>query len=370
MKQLAQPLDVGTLDLDPENPRLPEELQGAAQSAILTYLWENDVLEELIDSYLANGFFQSEPLIALPELAHGRRLVVEGNRRLAALMILHQLPPAIEAGIAADPAVAPTPESLASLLAVPGVEAEDRADVAAYLGFRHISGLKRWDPEAKARWLYRQVEAAAGAATTNGVFYDVGRHVGSNSRGVRSAYISYGILRYARDTLRTPPRLVDFVAKERFGVWTRLLGTANVMEYLGMGSRLAATYEGVREQIESIEAPRLEEVLGDLTPPGPKQRAILGDSREVTEYSDVLANSAARDAMREFNSLSLAIEIARRAELADRLREMTRSVELLTLDVRRYEIGEPEVAAAEAFAAAARTLRGAVASAAVEEDEE
>src|SRR5690349_3725474 len=98
MKILPHAIDVDTLDLDPSNPRLPEEIQGKPQAEILTYLWENDVLEELVDSYLANGYFQSEPLITLQEKSK-RRTVVEGNRRLAALMILHQMPPAIEAEI-------------------------------------------------------------------------------------------------------------------------------------------------------------------------------------------------------------------------------------------------------------------------------
>lgn len=99
MRRLDRPLATPSLDLDPNNPRLPElALDGgdgeglSEQARILRFLYENDVLEELMESYIANGFFESEPLIVLPEVA-GRRVVVEGNRRLAALMILLQLPP-------------------------------------------------------------------------------------------------------------------------------------------------------------------------------------------------------------------------------------------------------------------------------------
>jgi hypothetical protein len=46
---------------------------------------------------------------------------------------------------------------------------------------------------------------------------------------------------------------------------------------------------------------------------------------------------------------------------------MTRSVEVLTLDVRRYEVGPEEIALADEFAASARSLRGAVAAAVAEE---
>lgn len=370
MHRLDDLIDVRTLDLDPNNPRLPEEVQGGSQEDLLTYLWENDVLEELIDSYLANGYFQSEPLITLPP-AKGRRTVVEGNRRLAALIILHQLQPAVDADIPLEVEEAPTEQQLKDLglRFLPAVEADDPNDVASFLGFRHISGLKRWGPEAKARWLFHQVEARAKSQSDRGVFYDVGRQVGSNARGVRSAYIAYGILRYAREILKLSNQTVGFVSRERFGVWTRLLGTANVTEYLGLGEKLESRYEGVRDQIETVDPVPLAEVLSDLTPPGPRQRAVLGDSRDVTDYSDVLAIPAARSAMREFNSLTLAVEIARQGELASRLQEMTKTVEVLTLDVRRYAIGEDEMAAAEEFAAAARTLRGAVSAALIGDDE-
>jgi hypothetical protein len=201
------------------------------------------------------------------------------------------------------------------------------------------------------------------------VFYDVGRQVGSNARGVRSAYLAYAILRFAREILKVDPTLISYVSQERFGVWTRLLGTANVTRYVGLGEKLEPTYAGLRAQIEDVDPERLSEVLDDLVPHAPGRRAVLGDSRDVTDYSDVLANESARTAMREYSSLSLAISIARQGELGARLQEMTRTVEALTLDVRRYAITEVERAAADEFAAAARTLRGAVTAALSEDDE-
>lgn len=370
MRRLDSRVDVRELDLDPRNPRLPEEVQGAHQSKILTYLWENDVLEELIDSYLANGYFESEPLIALPP-AGGRRVIVEGNRRLAALMIVHQLPPAIEAGIVLDADEPIGAEQLArlGLSELPVVEAADHEDVAAFLGFRHISGMKKWNAEAKARWLFEQVELRKATQSERGVFYDVGRQVGSNARGVRSSYIAYAVIRYARDILQLDSRIVSYVSQERFGVWLRLLGSANAAEYIGLSGKPTLDYDEVDRQVQSVKRDELLEVLSDLTPPGPGKRAVLGDSREVTDYSDVLGHEPARLAMREFNSLSLAVDIARQGELGARLQQMTRTVELLTLDVKRYSVGAEEVAAAEEFSAAARSLRGAVAAAVAEDDE-
>ncbi len=60
MKPLGK-VSVRSLVLDPMNPRLPEKEQGRSQAAILAYLNEHDVLDELIDSYITNGFFENEP---------------------------------------------------------------------------------------------------------------------------------------------------------------------------------------------------------------------------------------------------------------------------------------------------------------------
>jgi hypothetical protein len=232
MQRLNEYLDVTALDLDPSNPRLPEEVQGSSQEVILAYLYENDVLEELMDSYLENGYFLIEPVIVLPPGPDYRRIVVEGNRRLAALMILLQLRPAVVAKLSRNNEFPPSEDALGGLRQIPGVEVGSREELSNYLGFRHISGLKVWSSEAKARWLYREVERAKEAGSSD-PFFDVGRRVGSNARGVRSAYNAYNILRYARDNLHEETR-VDFVMKNRFGVWTRLLGTANVPSYMGL----------------------------------------------------------------------------------------------------------------------------------------
>src|SRR5712691_3317294 len=83
-------VEVQGLHLDRLNPRLPEEYHSRAESEILEYLYDEEVLEELAQSFVDNGFFQHEPLIVTEE--ERQLIVVEGNRRFAALAILLQLP--------------------------------------------------------------------------------------------------------------------------------------------------------------------------------------------------------------------------------------------------------------------------------------
>ena len=52
-------IPVRNLLLDGDNPRLPESLHRGSQSELLDFLRKRSVLEELAQSYLDNGFFQS-----------------------------------------------------------------------------------------------------------------------------------------------------------------------------------------------------------------------------------------------------------------------------------------------------------------------
>jgi ParB-like chromosome segregation protein Spo0J len=90
---------VAGLLLDPLNPRLPEELQGADQGTLLRYLFDETVLDELIRSLSENGYFQHEPLIAYRDEDLDGWVVLEGNRRLAALKILLREPEATDQGL-------------------------------------------------------------------------------------------------------------------------------------------------------------------------------------------------------------------------------------------------------------------------------
>src|SRR6266576_2803203 len=82
---------VSELMLDDQNPRLPEDLHGKKQRTLLEYLYETANLTELAQSFVDNDFFRHEPLIVLKP-QRGHRLVVEGNRRLVALLILLEEP--------------------------------------------------------------------------------------------------------------------------------------------------------------------------------------------------------------------------------------------------------------------------------------
>lgn len=79
---------VASLHLDEKNPRLGRETAGRSPQQIILHLFKYDNAVEIADSISRVGYFANEPLMAIRE--DGRYVVVEGNRRLAALKALRE----------------------------------------------------------------------------------------------------------------------------------------------------------------------------------------------------------------------------------------------------------------------------------------
>jgi hypothetical protein len=145
-------IEVGELHLDPKNPRLADTAHTDTQASILKVMTRDFDLQPLIDSMYQNGFFWEEPLVAvrepLPELKDKKVLVViEGNRRLAALKTIHQ-----------HPELYPDAAARERLEKIPVIERDDRKETLAFVGFRHITGIVPWESAAKAQYAHDLVK--------------------------------------------------------------------------------------------------------------------------------------------------------------------------------------------------------------------
>lgn len=77
-----------SLHLDTKNPRLGREYLSRAPRQIIQYLFEHDKAAEVAESIVTRGYFPNEPLLAIKE--DEKLVVIEGNRRLAALKALRE----------------------------------------------------------------------------------------------------------------------------------------------------------------------------------------------------------------------------------------------------------------------------------------
>ncbi|WP_347755639.1 hypothetical protein [Agrococcus sp. ProA11] len=322
---------------------------------MLVHLYRRAALQELAESIYSNGYFSSEPLIVSGADASGKRTVLEGNRRLATLLILAQDPRAT----AGDLVFRVDGQAVThDATAVPAVEVDDPDEFEAYLGFRHISGLRMWGAGEKAAYLWSRVTESA---QPEEAFYLVGRQVGSNARGVRSAYIAYELLEFGRGA-GIADSLIDFVLSERFGVWTRLLGTRNIASFIELDTS-ATTRTEVDAAISRVSKRRLESVLSDLHPRPGRSEAVLRDSRQVTDYSDAIGDEAALAVLRASGNLDLAAAVANRPEVDAQIQEMVDRVDILVQSVSdgAAMTGQSQ-SLADRLLASVRLLKAAVAA--------
>lgn len=138
------------LHLDFKNPRISEfgVDQNTDEAKILKILWESMAVNELMLSIVSNGFWQYEPLIVINRTQG--YTVVEGNRRLAAVKLLHNdhglsLPSYVKQNI--------TQKILDETSTLPCMVVTSREDAWKFIGFKHVNGPAKWGSYAKARYI-------------------------------------------------------------------------------------------------------------------------------------------------------------------------------------------------------------------------
>lgn len=347
-------IHVSKLHLDPENPRLPEDLQNADESNLLEYMVRDEALTELAESFADNGFFRHEPLLVIRQSGPEERYyVVEGNRRLATLLVLLSRPIARRRTLAVElPA-----HRRGGLELVPCRVLDHREEVEPYVGYRHIGGMKKWPAEAKARYVVAQVEKLAKRRDPE-PFKTLGRKVGSHARAMRHSYVALQLLRHARD--EGDFNLQALLDERRFGVWLRAYDSPAIRRYVGFeGSDGEPTsYAEVRSAFRRVDLKRLVEVLNDFVPQD-ADPPIMDDSRDMSVYAAVLTNERARQVMRKRRSLDEARVLVTDESLATKIERLARNAENLLMDVHSTRPNDELRAATEQLWLAAKALRAA-----------
>ena len=144
---------VERLVLDQRNPRLIAVNGDTSDEEIIAQLYRAEDLGELLQSIAANGYQDIEPLIVLEE--RERLVVLEGNRRLAAIRLFRE--PELAARITQRerlrinlPEI--SEEYRTTLDRVSVYRVDSREDARSFIGFKHINGAAKWESYAKAKF--------------------------------------------------------------------------------------------------------------------------------------------------------------------------------------------------------------------------
>ena len=274
-------VEITQLQLDSKNPRLGRHFNDGnpSQEEILTEM-KDWTLDELAVSFIESGFWPQEALIIVEE--DEQLIVLEGNRRLAALKLLHEAargnPSSPKWKEIADSA---TEEKIRGLISVPCMKVDERRDVLGYLGFRHVTGIKQWAPAEKASFISFLIDKE------NLSYRDVMRRIGSKTPTVRQHYFAYRLL------IQIENEVMDISiedVEERFSVMYLSLRSAGTREYLNID--YSAEPGRDFQPVPNSRLAALENYCLWLFGTEEKE-SLLRDSRQIDIFGEILGSKEA-----------------------------------------------------------------------------
>jgi hypothetical protein len=283
-------IPVERLRLDPDNPRFVTDRDTADLEAFLPWFNGDADLLAVGSSIAANGYHAAEPLLVAPrDDGDDRLVVVEGNRRFAAVLVL--LDPELLPRLSQFRELSEEAD-LEELRVLPCLAYEDRDQILDYLGNRHVVGVKEWKPLAKARYV-KQLQERAEKFDEDASDKALAKRIGSNAPYVRRLLNSLQAfesvdLKQAKD-------------EARFSILQTALQYNDISDWVGIGAR---TPEGE----EDVKPDSLQELADwTLAPSDPgKPSPPRVNTRRLPLLADVVANKDALSAFREGESIERA----------------------------------------------------------------
>lgn len=293
-------LPMKDLDFDRQNPRLAEYgiTDRSTDEDVLAVLWEAMDVRELVQSIAASGFFTHEPLIVAKESR--KQIVIEGNRRLAAVKVLYDATLAKSKGWDV-PAL--SKENRKALENLPVIHA-GRKEAWRYLGFKHVNGPAKWSSYAKAKYI------ADVHRTYSISLEDIANQIGDRHKTVQRLYRGLMVIEQAE-------REKVYDREDRFRQRFAFSHLYTGLDYDGISSFLALTNVNA-ESDKPVPKEKLKE-LGEVcvwlygskksnTPP-----VVESQNPHLRQLDAILKDREAIAALRSGTDLAKAFEISRPA---------------------------------------------------------
>lgn len=277
--------------LDDTNPRFGLQDRGAGQERILDLIVEKFGVNDVLSSLAVNGYFDAEPLVCRRTPDSRKAVVVEGNRRLAAcLIITGDRRASNQARRSANFSTLWNDHGRRPIDPVPAItfaagEEEQETAILSYRGVRHFASAQPWDSYAKAAWVARVVEDNA---------LDVGgvsKMLGDRHRTVNRMLEGYHLVQQLsrtghfnqRDSIR---RGRGSVAYYPFSWVYTVLGYGTVRDFLGLGDGDARPDPVDDDNLDKASL-LLRSMFGDESR---GRNAAIDDSRQLGDLAAIFAD--------------------------------------------------------------------------------
>lgn len=273
--------------LDMSNPRFGSHAeQSKEQAKLLDMIVDEYGVDDVLSSIAVNGYFTAEPLVGM-RAENGKIRIKEGNRRLAACLILGDDPRAkghvrraknfqeIQKDAKQEP-----------IVTLPVIVLESESAITAYLGVRHIVSAKQWDASAKAQWVANVVESGVSLS-------ELKRMLGDEFNTVPRILEGHYFVKQLVDENRFIPsesrrRGRGSNPEFPFSWLYTALGYGAIRQWLGLEDRNAENMQSKPIPPQKMDdAAKLPVFLFGNS--GKNKAAAIEDSRQIAELARVIA---------------------------------------------------------------------------------
>ncbi len=312
--QLNVPVE--RLKPDPQNPRLSPKHQNKSEQETLQIMLKEFNLLELGLSMVRNGYFDAEPLVIVPEnlpdefkqLEYSalntnesyksfindestQFIVVEGNRRISTVKLL------LEGSTSRLPEI--TREDVRQDLSVlPCIVYPKRSDVLAYIGARHIIGIKKWNSFAKARYIAHLKEELGKSMD------EIQNTLGDTTQSVRKVYAAYLLVKHVEEEFGEDANDM----KKDFSFLILSLGQVSIKSYL----KISDNWRHINFNtplINSSNEGNLRYLKKWLYGEVEESKRVISESRDITKkLTPILADEDAKEYLEQTNDLAGAFD--------------------------------------------------------------
>lgn len=310
---------IDDLALDPLNPRMPESVERDEHS-MMTFIAETTAIEDLMQAIGQNGYFEGEPVVVIKE--NDKYVVVEGNRRLTAVRLLNN-PSSIKKPSGRIVAIAG--EAVYKPKKIPVIVRNSRIEVLPYLGFRHITGVKQWEPLAKARYIEQIFEETDESLSPDLRYAQVAKTIGSRKDHIRRSLDALAVYRVIKDNeFFGIPELSE--KNIRFAVLSTAIADERIGVYLGASKKNDQDPDEDAQPAHPIldasvlNASHVKDVAEWLYQANEKGETRVGESRNLRQLSVVVGTPKALEAFKSGSSLTYAYRLTKGA--SEELKEL------------------------------------------------
>lgn len=285
-------VNISELVFDSKNPRLPKSMQGVKdEKKVIEYMVGYANITDLMESIAETGYSDAEPLLVVKDKT-GKYIVVEGNRRLAAVKLLNnpelsELRKKVIFDIVEN-------ASVEAPIKIPCVLYKKRESILDYLGYRHITGVKDWGALEKARYLDQLYKIHFSNTGDENIYKKLARMIGSKASYLKNLHMALKLYDYANNEayFQTGIKEKDI----NFSWITTVLGYTGVADYIG--------YDRESVDLEKINKLNYEKLFVWMFD---EENGVISESRDLSSLSSVLSFRQATEKLEKGASLSEAI---------------------------------------------------------------